>query len=77
MLTFKKIAAQGEITIIRIGDVPADKAPRKGYTAMKPEAGKFIVGHSETGHRCRRRGHGSATGGHEDPAGDPRQSDVA
>lgn len=50
MLTFKKIAAQGEITIIRIGDVPADRTLPQGYTAMKPEVGKFIIGPSETGH---------------------------
>ena len=44
MLKFKKIAAQGEIIIRRVAKVPA------GCTAMKPEGGKFIVGHSETGH---------------------------
>ena len=49
MHTFKTIAAQGEITIRRIGDVPT-KCSLPGYTAMKPENGKFIIGHSETGH---------------------------
>lgn len=50
MKTFKTVAAQGEITIRRIGDVPKDRRLLKGYTPMKPEGGKFIVGHSETGH---------------------------
>ena len=49
MKQFKLIAAQGEITIRRIGDVPANKT-MKGFTSLKPEHGKFIVGHSETGH---------------------------
>lgn len=44
MLAFKKIAAQGEITIRRVDKIPA------GCTPMKPEGGRFIVGHSETGH---------------------------
>lgn len=44
MLKFEQIAAQGEITVRRIAKIPS------GCTAMKPEGGKFIVGHSETGH---------------------------
>lgn len=44
MLKFKKIAAQGEIIIRRIAEVPA------GCTTMKPEGRRFIIGHSETGH---------------------------
>lgn len=44
MLTFKIIAAQGEITIKRIAKIP------DGSTMMKPERGQFIIGHSETGH---------------------------
>ena len=44
MLTFKTTAAQGEIIIRRIKKLPI------GCTPMKPEDGKFIVGHSETGH---------------------------
>lgn len=44
MHKFKAVAAQGEITIRRIAKIPA------GCTAMKAEAGKFIIGHSETGH---------------------------
>lgn len=48
MHTFKKIAAQGEITIIRIGDV-ASAANLIGEP-LKLEHGKLIIGHSETGH---------------------------
>ncbi len=47
MKSFKKIAAQGEITIIRIGD--ASKVKLSG-SALPLEGGKFIIGHSETGH---------------------------
>ena len=47
MKSFTKIAAQGEITIIRLGD--AKKLPA-GYTPMQAERGRYIVGHSETGH---------------------------
>ena len=50
MMTFKTTAAQGEITIVRIGDLPKKRAMPAGYTTMKQESGKFIVGHSETGH---------------------------
>lgn len=50
MKAFKKVAAQGEITIHRIGPVPKKKPAMDGYTSMKPEHGKFIIGHSETGH---------------------------
>ncbi|WP_375413062.1 hypothetical protein [uncultured Bradyrhizobium sp.] len=50
MQTFKTAAAQGEITIRRVGDVPAKRALPSGYSNMKPEHGKFIIGHSETGH---------------------------
>lgn len=50
MKTFEKIAAQGEITIRRIGDLPKKRTMPDGYTPMKPEHGKFIIGHSETGH---------------------------
>lgn len=50
MKTFNSIAAQGEITIIRIGDAPAGKKLPGGCTPMKSEAGHFVIGHSETGH---------------------------
>lgn len=44
MKSFQHTAAQGELTIRRIDSVP------DGCTPMQPEGGKFIVGHSETGH---------------------------
>jgi hypothetical protein len=50
MKSFKKIAAQGEITIIRIGDAQNKKPDPNDYATMKPENGLFIIGHSETGH---------------------------
>lgn len=48
MKTFKTIAAQGEITIRRIG-AKTRNLP-KGFTAILPENGRYIIGHSETGH---------------------------
>ncbi len=50
MKTFKMTAAQGELSIRRIGDLPADRRLPDGYTALATEDGKLIVGHSETGH---------------------------
>lgn len=44
MKTFMKTAAQGEISIRRIDRMPDN------VTVLKPENGKFIIGHSETGH---------------------------
>lgn len=44
MKSFIKSAAQGEITIRRVEVLPADVRP------MALESGKFIIGHSETGH---------------------------
>lgn len=44
MKTFQKTAAQGEITIRRVDKIPA------GVKALTPELGKYIIGHSETGH---------------------------
>jgi hypothetical protein len=44
MKSFKTTAAQGEISITRIEKMPS------GMREVKPVAGKFIVGHSETGH---------------------------
>ena len=46
MKSFKKIAAQGELTIRRIESIPAGVA----CSPLAVENGKFIVGHSETGH---------------------------
>lgn len=60
MKTFKKIAAQGEIMIERIGPLPKDRATPKGYTPLPAENGVLIVGHSETGHHhCVNAKHGS------------------
>jgi hypothetical protein len=50
MKSFLKVAAQGEITIRRIGDVPSARAERTGYTPLAPENGRLVIGHSETGH---------------------------
>lgn len=48
MKTFQTVAAQGELTIRRLGDLGTPIPD--GCTPMKAERGKFIVGHSETGH---------------------------
>lgn len=50
MKTFNERAAQGEIYIRRIGDLPTTRKAPAGYTALPVEAGHLIVGHSETGH---------------------------
>lgn len=47
MKSFEKVAAQGEITIIRINN--ADHGKRAGKP-LALEGGKMIIGHSETGH---------------------------
>lgn len=44
MKTFKKVAAQGELTLRKVVKVPA------GMTRVVAENGVVIVGHSETGH---------------------------
>lgn len=43
MKTFEKIAAQGEITIVRVTNI------ENGHP-LALENGKLIIGHSETGH---------------------------
>lgn len=48
MKAFQKVAAQGEITILRIGDVP--KKTKIAGQPLALEQGKLIIGHSETGH---------------------------
>lgn len=48
MKTFNRIAAQGEITLIRVGDLTGNTP--KGYSPLKTENGKLVIGHSETGH---------------------------
>lgn len=50
MKHFKNLAAQGEITIRRLGDIPPKKSLPKGFTVMEPANGRYIIGHSETGH---------------------------
>ena len=50
MRSFQKFAAQGEIFIRRIGDVPSTKKAKEGYTKLPLENGKLVIGHSETGH---------------------------
>ncbi len=44
MKMFKEVAAQGEITVRRIKSIPA------GCTALALEGGRYVIGHSETGH---------------------------
>ena len=48
MKSFKFVAAQGEITIIRIGDVKPGGV--LAGTPLPLERGKLIIGHSETQH---------------------------
>ena len=50
MKTFIKVAAQGEITVRRIGGVPSKRSPRKDCKPLELENGRFVIGHSETGH---------------------------
>jgi hypothetical protein len=44
MNTFNRMAAQGDLLIIRVVELP------KGLVPVPPEAGVVILGHSETGH---------------------------
>jgi hypothetical protein len=46
--TFKISAAQGECNIRRLAELP--EAASAGLTAVAPENGLLIVGHSESGH---------------------------
>lgn len=48
MKSFLKVAAQGEITIIRVGEVPTSK--KLDGDPLTLEHGQLIIGHSETGH---------------------------
>jgi hypothetical protein len=50
MRSFKAVAAQGEVTIIRLGPVPADRKLPDGCKPMQPENDRYVIGHSETGH---------------------------
>lgn len=56
MKSFLKVAAQGELTIRRIDALPTGVA----CTPMKIEGGRFIVGHSETGHHHVISAHGAS-----------------
>lgn len=44
MKTFTRIAAQGDILLIKVNSLPKDAKP------VKAEKGCFVVAHSETGH---------------------------
>lgn len=44
MKTFDKMAAQGDMLLVRIGALPA------GLEAVAPVDGAYILAHSETGH---------------------------
>lgn len=46
MKSFQFVAAQGEITIFRV----IGRKKKLAGSALKPERGKLIIGHSETGH---------------------------
>lgn len=49
MKSFKFVAAQGEITIRRIGDVPTTVS-KIDAKPLPLQGGKLIIGHSETQH---------------------------
>ena len=44
MKTFRNQAAQGDLFILRVSELPENVLPKKG------EEGKIVVAHSETGH---------------------------
>jgi hypothetical protein len=44
MKTFKKCAAQGDVLFMRVAALPS------GVKPVRPEDGRFILAHSETGH---------------------------
>jgi len=50
MKAFKSTAAQGEIYIRRIGDIPMASELPNGFTPMPVKNGKFVIGESETHH---------------------------
>lgn len=50
MKTFKTVAAQGEITVIRVCDLRRNSALPADCAVLAPENGNYIIGHSETGH---------------------------
>ena len=50
MKVFKINAAQGEITLRRLGNLPTKIVLPQGFSPLQLERGKFIIGHSETQH---------------------------
>jgi len=44
MKTIDSIGAQGDVMFIRVKEVPGN------YKEVKPDCGKYVVAHSETGH---------------------------
>ena len=50
MKHFQTVAAQGEITIRRLGPLPKNRKLPNGYSALKPEGRHYVIGHSETSH---------------------------
>lgn len=51
ILIFQRAAAQGEISLYRVGDLPPDPSNYKfAGDPLLPEGGQLIIGHSETGH---------------------------
>lgn len=50
MKTFKLTAAQGEITIRRVSDLPKNRKLPAGYSPLKAKDRHYVIGHSETGH---------------------------
>jgi hypothetical protein len=44
MKTFQKTASQGEIDMCKLGGLPP------GLKKIEPDNGRYIIGHSETGH---------------------------
>jgi hypothetical protein len=50
MKRFYVFAAQGELSIRRLGDLPQSRKLPKGFVILQPENGRLIIGHSETGH---------------------------
>lgn len=60
MRTFENTAAQGEISIRRIGDAPATTT-KAGFSPLALENGMAIIGHSETGHHHTMRDPGNVS----------------
>jgi len=48
MQSFKKVSAQGEITVFRIGKVKTVDASK--FSPLALDRGEYVIGHSETGH---------------------------